>query len=47
MLRDDDDELNRDPRKGIVGMDLRAVARVNGLMLLGRDVILVVAFEKV
>jgi hypothetical protein len=30
MLADEDEELNREPRKGIVGIDLIAVPRRNG-----------------
>lgn len=46
MLREDDEELNKDPRKGMVGIDLSVVARVKGLMVLRRGAVLAVALEK-
>ena len=47
MLREEDEELNRDPIKGIVGIDLSVVPRAKGLMLPMRGAVLAVALEKV
>ena len=46
MLREEE-ELNNDPRNGMVGIDLSGVGRVDGPSVLRRNEALAVTFENV